>query len=312
MANNHVGLPGFPRNEETLNREYAKLFKETLPNSEPQLPVYYIKKGKTVFRVLPPYSEKGKWFHGFYEHRLNVDERFTTAVCSGRDTCPICAWNRDNADNSLTTSNLRADRRFVMNVVVLSDPNNFSVKNGTQMLKSGVTVFQELALLDRDIEAGWGDITNVLNGVDIVVDRTGEALNTRYHVKGIPKRSNLTANFVAQGVNPQNVVLYNLESFFVPKTPEELGNLLRAHLSQAPVAQAAPKFVPQFPVIPGTSGNVVGNFSGIAVVDASVPVPAMPVGDPVRDFGFPIFPPPPVVAPVILTNLTFETIKKGE
>ena len=179
-----------------------------------KIPFYYLKKGKTLLRVLPAYNHEGIWFKEFYEHKLALGGKFVSLTC-GRQYGQECALCQKGEELSLagdeTFHDFQPKRTYLFNVIVLSDPSGITAKEGVRVLKAGVTVKKELVDLDRAFSEGYGDITNAENGFTLSVERTGDTKkDTRYNVKAFRDRTNIEDVLKAQNVDFTHFVQFNL------------------------------------------------------------------------------------------------------
>ncbi|MHA2377603.1 MAG: hypothetical protein ACXAB9_15735, partial [Candidatus Thorarchaeota archaeon] len=188
----------------------------------------------------------------------------------------------------------RPRTQFLVNAFVLSAPDGTSLKDGVKVVKFGVSVKRALVDLDSDFVSGYGDITNLANGMDIVIDRQGKDLNTKYTVKAIPSRNNLVQgkdlntkytvkaipsrnNLVEklqnEGLSIDDFSLFDLWDMVPTASQEEMDKVVRA---------VAPSSTPQ-PVANApqpVAGTVpLGSVAPEPVVTNPVPVPTpVPVG----------------------------------
>jgi hypothetical protein len=92
-----------------------------------------------------------------------------------------------NAGEKKLSDDLRVKRSFWMNVINRDDEGK-----GVAVYTPGIIVFSEISSLITDPD--YGDITDVLNGYDIIVEKSGTGRETEYHVKPRPKVTPLTAD----------------------------------------------------------------------------------------------------------------------
>jgi hypothetical protein len=98
--------------------------------------------------------------------------------------CPICDVNEElyQAGEKDAASKFRASRSFFMNVIDRSNPGQ-----GVLKYAPGTTVFQAIASAISDPD--YGDISDVNEGYDLKIERTGEGReNTKYQTRPV-KRS---------------------------------------------------------------------------------------------------------------------------
>jgi len=280
-----MGLNTFERDEDLLSAERARDAKREEQGSAlgaASGQTYFLKKGKTVLRILGPYSAKGVWFHEILEHPLEVGGKWAYPLCPRPmgSVCPICDHGEQlsmgGGEEAVAAGTpFQPKVKYLFNVVILSDPKGLSAKDGVQVLKAGVKVKRQLLDLDTDVVGGWGDMTNLENGFDVTIERTGEGLMTDYPTKGFPQRSSITENLKSQGVQPDSLEVFDLETFCKPADEEQLKGMLEGKravrgfpVRQAPVAA---------PVVPPTQVLTTGPTPVIPTVEvtnaAEIPAP---------------------------------------
>ena len=303
----------YQRDETKLQNAHSEDVKEKEERGN-GVNVHFLQQGKTLVRILPPYSDAGVWYRHIKEHTLRIGGKFQTFTCSVPygGVCPICVqgqalYHQDTPESINEAKQFRPANKFLYNALILSSPKGVSLKDGVHVLKSGVLVKQDLLDLDTDVQTGWGNITDLSAGVNVSIDRVGSGLETKYHVKGFAQRTDIMATCQEQGVDFSTFELYNLDTLFPPRSEEELQAALEGRatapgfsppqpVEAAPVAMpvAAPVAAPQpLPVVACQSGLpapattapvatpvVAAPVAGPIVVGAPVPVPVVPVPAP--------------------------------
>lgn len=140
--------------------------------------------GRNVVRFLPMTSDMQSPFQVIWQHFIQTDDKPIVFPCPWRmdqQRCPIC-----DEGNRLSRTNNPTDRdaarklwpsmRVFANVV----PKD-SMEGGPKILAMPRTVYEELISIRTDSDAG-GDFTNPEKGFDIIIERTGVGLSTRYRV----------------------------------------------------------------------------------------------------------------------------------
>ncbi len=231
--------------EEALRKEHDRDNSQEEKTDE-GVRTYTFQKGITQIRILPQKKSATKkpWFKTVYEHYIAVNGKNRQTYCPSTwdEECPICEegknlYQSQEPENLEKSKELRPGRKFIANVLVLSDPGEkTSAKDGVQVLKMGVTVKKALLNLDRDFTGGWGNITDLKEGNDIRITRSGDTMQTTsYGCVGVPKQTNILETLNAQGVDPGTLTVYDLD------------DVLRKPEHDRLVAMLKDDFVPHFP-----------------------------------------------------------------
>ncbi len=205
----------YQRNKDALDAEHSKDKNTEAGNDDI---IYTLRKGRTVLRVLPPFSADGVWFREMTEYYFKIgDEHYF--LTSPRDfglPDPLWDWGRSiyqEGDEAAIkeAKRFRPKTKYLMNVLILSDPDQkTSLESGIKVLKAPTTVRR--ALVGYDYESEWGDITNPENGFNMSVEREGEKLNTKYSVIPGRERSNIFQALMDIDINPQDLNLPDLDA----------------------------------------------------------------------------------------------------
>lgn len=145
--------------------------------------------GDTRIRVMPPWAEDEEEF--FFEtgthYRVGPDERHVPCpeLSGERDSCFLCRLiiklNKGDSDERAEANTMRATRRFLLSIVVLDD-----VEEGVRLWECPQTVFRRMKRYFRDPE--YGDFTDLEDGYDLTIERSGDGETTKYDVH--PARNN--------------------------------------------------------------------------------------------------------------------------
>ena len=158
--------------------------------------------GRSTVRILPPWKSTGPFAGMFYFKavlhygfkRDASDERGMRAypcVAEGQVACPACQFQRalqasSDADGKELIRRLRAITKFYVNVIVRTvDADEAQV----QIWGMGTTIIRQLRGYLEDPD--YGDITDVEAGRDVIVEREGAALSTKYVLRLRPKATPL-------------------------------------------------------------------------------------------------------------------------
>jgi len=205
--------------------------------------------GETTIRILPGWEEdEGGFFYGQYwrevgQHwNLNPDQK-APVMCPEHTpklggSCRVCDIVRKLKENkgSLAAqerySRVRASTSYLMNIVNLEDPewtardvarfkkdnpeSEVPFKAGTtkvQVFAAGPSVFNQLL---TQMATNHLDISDPVLGKDVVINKTGKGLNTRYAVTLLIKDS----------AAPEYEELTDLENVGFVMTDDQLVELL--------------------------------------------------------------------------------------
>jgi len=158
--------------------QIRKDYKESKETSS-QGDFWSAKEGENLIRVMPPWKEGVRLFYmKTYHHWIQRQP-----ICCQRkmfeQRCYICEKvqelraTKDLADTK-KARDLYARKDVYLNIVDLSDKSS-----GVQIFRCPNKVFVGIMAYVND-EKDWGDITDPDTGYDIIVDRTGEGLDTEY------------------------------------------------------------------------------------------------------------------------------------
>ncbi len=152
--------------------------------------------GKSKFRILPGWrgDEDPTFFHDFGQHYIKDgnDDLKAVYMCTEKTygkPCPICQALSDAKGKVVDDDNLikaidesRASNRMLFNALHLDgeDPSSPII------LEVSPTTAQKIFDIMGG-EDGYGDITDLESGTDIIISRSGKGLNTEYSIYAAPK-----------------------------------------------------------------------------------------------------------------------------
>lgn len=144
------------------------------------------KNGRNVIRILPEVGEMEVFWQEVGKHFIpNSKKVFTCpAFTSGELECPICDFVSElyasgDDESKALAGKLRVRKQFWMNII---DRDNEEA--GPQIYGPGIMVFSAIASIIGDPD--FGDIYDVEEGIDIVIEKSGSGLETSYEVR--PRR----------------------------------------------------------------------------------------------------------------------------
>lgn len=143
------------------------------------------KEGRSVIRILPEVHEMEFFFQTVGRHNLPPAGKewvycpeFTS---EGELPCPICDLIKDlyragDKGSKMLAEELGLRKMYWMNVINREDESS-----GPMIYTPGVTVFDQVCSFIHDPE--YGDVTDIDEGFDIIIERSGTGLSTKYQVK---------------------------------------------------------------------------------------------------------------------------------
>lgn len=172
---------------------------------------FQFKEGRNLIRILPPWEGAEDISRPMGKHwnlgPEGKDSVFCPRHCCDGAPCPICEeidrrWKAkpDDATKDYLRS-IGASQRYYVNLLDLND-----LDKGVQIGELPKTVLEEIWTLMVDADTGLGDITSWDAGYDLIVEKTGKGLLTRYNVK--PKR---TPSAISRELYAPK--LFNLDNF---------------------------------------------------------------------------------------------------
>lgn len=147
--------------------------------------------GESRLRLMPPASEENEdfWFKTATHFNVGPDERSIPCPAESgvSESCFLCRLvkrlGRGDEDEQSEAEDMGARPRYLVSVVDYSDP-----EAGVQIWPCPVTVFRQLKKF-RLNEDEYGDMTDLETGYDIILDRTGTGINTKYDATPARKNS---------------------------------------------------------------------------------------------------------------------------
>lgn len=139
-------------------------------------------EGESRIRVMPPWDADAEafWFATGTHFNVGPDERAVACpdMSGVSDSCYICRLvkrlSRGDEDERAESDAMNARPRYLLSIVDLGSP-----QNGVQVWPAPKTIFRQLKKFWLN-EEDYGDFTSFKDGFDILVEKTGTGLNTRY------------------------------------------------------------------------------------------------------------------------------------
>ncbi len=171
-------------NLEKIRQNAAKAKEESARRSAN---FFQFKEGRNNIRILPPWEGADDFSRIFGKHwNLGPEGKtmlYCPKVCFDKP-CPICdgidAMWKKKPDDAMKEwlKNVSSGPRFYANIIDLKD-----IDQGVQVAEFPKTVLEEIWNIMIDPEVGHGDITSLTAGRDLIIDKTGKGLSTRYSVR---------------------------------------------------------------------------------------------------------------------------------
>lgn len=168
-----------------------------------------IADGATVYRILPRWKDDSdglEWWHDFGLHFIKMGAgKPTVELCEERAygrPCEICAALDDAAgvadpDQAEMLKSAKSAQRFLVNAINVTEG-----KNEVKVYELASTLFMDIAA----IAAENPEMTNLEDGFDIKIERTGSGKETRYSVVPSRKSRAISADLLSKAVNLDEVV----------------------------------------------------------------------------------------------------------
>ena len=206
-----------------------------------------IKDGRNVVRILPPAEGKEDFAQEVFVHygvgKTETNKKGTMVVCpttwGDNKRCPVCDASKEfkglskKKDDAMDkqSNQLYRKKRVYMNAIDRSvdiaalakdAEGNYLDAEGkvfepVQILGVGTTIYKAIIGIICDPE--YGDITDAVAGLDVIITKAGTGMNTDYEVKTVRKESPIGFDQWQEG-------LKDLSTFAVCKTYKELLGIL--------------------------------------------------------------------------------------
>lgn len=154
---------------------------------------YKSRDGKNLIRILPPYSEEGKFYHKIGSHRIaggmNKEDRIVCPRVTWNEPCPVCARGKKvmTARGKDAAKFYMPEIRFVVNILDLqaADGLVYSAEFGNSIMGP---MLDFLAEMDADT------VLDLQSGYNYMFTKSGSGKKTRYKsAMFLPKPFDLVA-----------------------------------------------------------------------------------------------------------------------
>lgn len=152
-----------------------------------------IPSGMSSVRILPPWDPTGRISLPVYMHPIEYKAEgsqytkynWTCVNKTFNKPCAICEGIAGLSSSGVDVSNWEANRRqFYFNAIVMHDPTYNAAKNtgvtpGTHVLMKAPKTFYDWVVA-QITNPMIGDISNITNGIDVLITKEGQGLGTTY------------------------------------------------------------------------------------------------------------------------------------
>jgi hypothetical protein len=155
-----------------------------------QLPMWKIPEGESKIRILPPWSEAGDIAFECKSHwRIPPNDRMVNCLQVINQECPVCELVKELRAKGKAdlAQKFAAKKSIYYNVIVRGEE-----EKGVQIMRSGIQLYENILSYLYDDE--YGDITDIDEGSDLTIERSGQGLDTSYNVKVSRKTSPLSSD----------------------------------------------------------------------------------------------------------------------
>ncbi len=176
--------------------------------------------GKAKYRILPAHPGKPEgtpWWADFGRHYIkDVDGKMSSVYVCVEQTfgkpCAVCQEIARASKHASDDAELKAleearckSAQILVNVLARSDAEKATVP---QVLALSPTTFEKVLGMISE----YGDITDLNDGVDIIIERTGSGMSTRYGVMPAAKSQPVPASVMEQAIDLEEYVAQESEA----------------------------------------------------------------------------------------------------
>lgn len=218
-----------------VNIDKAKRTAQRLQEEAQRFPLWIPPEGRSEIRFLPPWSAEGDiGYESKWHWNIGPEHKALPCPQSIGKECPLCEFVRElRGRKDPRAQNLYARKRIYYNIVVRSEE-----EKGVQVYASGVRVYENILSYLYDDE--WGDITNIIDGRDMILERVGQGKeDTTYTLK--PKANPSPLHTDQEIVDKWVEGIHNLNEIIIYPEIEDVSKLVEGLGAQStsisPVAE---------------------------------------------------------------------------
>lgn len=257
--------------QDILNKRRQELNEKNRPKAEK------IRDGRNRYRLLPGWRKNGDptFDHSFGQHFIKDATGAIVAVyvCTSHtfgNSCQICDAIRAGfrAKPDPTTEELLKEAGASKQILVNMLHRDGKEPNKPMVFGLPVSVYEDIF---KVIEQYWEDGVNALDldtGVDLIIDRTGSGINTRYSVMVAPKSSPVSKDVLNNLVDLDEYVKQESEQGLV-KALAAMSNV--SGLLAAPATAAPTGYGTYTPAIAATAAATAATATTYASMSSEPP-----------------------------------------
>ncbi len=143
------------------------------------MPLWIPPEGRSEIRFLPPWSVEGDiGYESRWHWNIGPEHKALPCPHAIEKECPLCDYVRElRTKKDSRAQDMYARKRIYYNVIIRGQE-----EKGVQIFASGIRMYENILSYLYDDE--WGDITDVVVGRDMILERTGQGKeDTQYTLK---------------------------------------------------------------------------------------------------------------------------------
>jgi hypothetical protein len=173
-------------------------------------PIKKVKEGKTKVRILPGLGPDGIFWQDLGLHWIKPEPNGKPMAVAGCQDhtydrpCPICtaidkALKATSDDDQVKLyKEWSARKEVLVNAIIRTGPD---ASEDPVVLSLTSTTFTAICSMVEEYADEVGDILDLENGMDFIIERTGKGLDTKYGVMPAPKSAPVPAGVMDKAIN---------------------------------------------------------------------------------------------------------------
>lgn len=278
-----------------MSSELLKLFAERRQQFAPRKKILRLELGRGRYRILPSWRGAGsqKFWADFGQHFVKGPDNKVKAiyVCESKTfgkECAVCeaieTAMRNTTDDATVKllKDAQSSAKVLLNVLHLNGPT----PNEVQILEVPPSVFSGrrgvgglVSMFEAAVKDGYPLPTDLENGFDVIIEKSGSGMETTYSVQAVVKGSNPVDPSVLKG-------LHNLDEFVSQENAEARMRAINAlpgnkvALLPSSVRTLAAPVSPDTPTTPSWEDEDALMTAAVEAPVAKKVLPPMPVEAP--------------------------------